>query len=172
MSDSAVLSQMRALQRKVGQTEVKEIPGGITGFSTFYDTGTWTPAYQGTTIAGTFTYVANGQTGRYTRIGNQVFIHCYVQISAISVAPTGNMQITGLPFTAANISTVDFSLAIGFMDRINTSANVIQLTALVRLATTVIWLGESFDNLAWARFPAANFNNGNEGLELSGFYQV
>lgn len=135
-------------------------------------TGTWTPAFQGTGTAGTFTYAANGQTGVYTRIGNQVFIHCYVQISAISVAPTGSMQITGLPLTAANITTVDFSLAIGFMDNINTSANVVQLTALVRLNTTVIWLGESFDNLAWARYPAANFTNASAGLEISGFYQV
>ena len=57
--------------------------------------GTWTPAFAGTTIAGSFTYAA--QLGRYTRVGNQVIIHAYVQISAIGVAPTGNMQITGIP---------------------------------------------------------------------------
>lgn len=154
-------------EERLKQTETKEVPGD-TGFSAFYAKGTWTPVFQGTGTAGTFTYI--GQTGTYTRIGNQVFIHGYVQISAITVAPTGNMQIIGLPFTAA--SSTDYSLAIGFLDNFNESAGCIQVTALVRNGTAQIWIGEVFDTAAWARFPATQFTTGTEGIEISGFYKV
>lgn len=159
--------QQRDMARQLEQQRVIERPGAA-GQTTFYAAGSWTPVIAGTTIAGTFTYV--GQVGRYVRIGSQVMIHGYVQISAIGVAPTGNMIITGLPFTSANV--LDYSLSIGFMDNINTSANIVQLTALVRINTAEIWLGEAFDNAAWARFPAANFTNASAGIEVSGVYQL
>lgn len=160
--------QRRDTARQLDQLRVIERPGAP-GQTTFYATGTWTPTFRGSTIAGTFTYT--GQVGSYTRIGNQVFVHAYVQISAISVAPTGSMVIAGLPFTVVN-NVQDYSLAIGFMDNINTSTNIVQLTALARVNTTDIWLGESFDNAAWARFPATNFTNALAGIEVSGSYQV
>lgn len=133
--------------------------------------GTFTPAFAGTGTAGTFTYVANGQKGAYARNGNQVTIHIYVQISAISVAPTGNMRITGLPFTAASVG-MDFSMAIGFPSNINVSATAIQLCAIIPLGGTTIDLYEMFDNAAAAAFPAANFGNANAAIELSGTYQI
>ena len=166
-----MLRRLQADDARLRQTETREVPGNIPGFTSFYATGTWTPAFQGTAIAGTFTYPASSQIGVWTRIGNQVFVHGYVQISAIAVAPTGSMQITGLPFTAAN-ALVDSSLAIGLMDNINTSAGIVNFMAMVRLNTTVVWLSESFDNAAWARYPAANFTNAAAGMELSGSYQV
>ena len=137
--------------------------------NTYYDSGTWTPAFTGTTIAGTFTYL--GAVGLWTRFGNNIFIHAYVQISAISVSPTGNMTITGLPYTADNLG-VDFSLAIGFASNINTSANIVQLTAIVRLNTARIDLYEAFDNVASTQYPAANFTNANAAIELSGVYRI
>lgn len=160
--------QLRNLQRQIEQTRTIERPGA-SGFDSFYATGTWTPAFAGTTVAGTFTY--NGQVGFYTRIGNQVLVHGFVSISAIAVNPTGNMIITGLPFTAANVG-LDFSVALGYVHNINTSANIVQLTAIVRLNSTQIWLGEEFDNAAWTQFPAANFTNAAAAIELSAVYQV
>jgi hypothetical protein len=54
-----------------------------------YEEGTWT----GTVTGGTFT---NLTTGRYTKIGRQVFATITPNTSAI----TGNIVISGLPFTA------------------------------------------------------------------------
>lgn len=160
MSELDVLKQLTQYQRTLDQVQVIERPG---------ITGSWTPAFVGTSTAGTFTYTA--QIGRWMRVSNQIFIHAIVGISAIAVAPVGSMYISGLPFTAANIG-MDYSLSLGFVGDINYSATAKELTALVRLNATEIWLGESFDNAAWARFPAANFTNANATLELSGFYQI
>jgi hypothetical protein len=65
-----------------------------------YEEGTWTPVVAGSTTAGTASYSA--AVGRYTKIGNRVFIQCYVDWS--SGTGTGSLWITGLPFTAANIT--------------------------------------------------------------------
>lgn len=162
------LATQRNILRRLEQTQVVERPGA-SGQNTFYEIGVWTPAFTGTTIAGTFTYGA--QTGVYTRIGNQVFMHAFIAISAIAVAPTGNMSITGLPFTAASVG-MDFSITFGYLHNINVSAAIIQLTGFVQLATARILLMESFDNAAAAQYPAANFTNAGAAIELSGVYQV
>jgi predicted RecA/RadA family phage recombinase len=73
-------------------------PGG-TGTLNFYETGTFTPAIEGTTIAGVGTYTA--QTGNYVRIGNLVFIS--VALNWTAHTGTGNINgITGLPFSSAS----------------------------------------------------------------------
>jgi hypothetical protein len=72
-----------------------------------YEEGTWTPVIAGSSTAGTATY--SSAVGRYTKIGNRVFIQCYVEWS--SGTGTGSLWITGLPFTAANISGGFTSLA-------------------------------------------------------------
>lgn len=61
-------------------------------------TGTWTPTFAGSTTAGAMTYYS--QVGNYTKIGNVVFVTAYIHISTISVAPEGDLRITGLPFTS------------------------------------------------------------------------
>lgn len=62
-----------------------------------YEEGTFTPTVVGTGTAGAGTYTT--QQGRYTKIGRQVFF----EISLAWTAHTGttNMNISGLPFTAA-----------------------------------------------------------------------
>lgn len=62
-----------------------------------YEEGTFTPTIFGTTAAGVGTYAA--QTGNYTKIGNRVFIDIYLSWTAHT--GTGDMEIRGLPFTAA-----------------------------------------------------------------------
>jgi hypothetical protein len=161
----------RDIARRLEQTQVKEVPGGITGFTSFYASGTFTPTYTGSTIAGTFTYIGGGQVGLYTRIGNQVFIHLFLQISAISVAPTGSMQISGLPFTAA-ASGLSYSLSVGFLSNVNTSANIVQLTAIALGGAPRIGLFEAFDNIATVAYPAANFTNVGAAMLISGSYSV
>lgn len=62
-----------------------------------YEYGTWTPVIEGTTSAGTGTYVV--QSGRYTKVGNRVFFDCNVAWNAHT--GTGNMFLSGFPFTPA-----------------------------------------------------------------------
>ena len=74
--------------------------GSGSALSTFVDWTSWTPTLTGATTAGTTTYT--NQVGYYTRIGNIVFIHYVLSITAAT--GTGNLTIGGLPFTASSSS--------------------------------------------------------------------
>lgn len=67
-----------------------------------YEEGSWTPTIVGSSSAGTGTYTT--QAGRYTKIGNLVFISGTIIWTAHT--GTGNILIGGLPFTsnATNIA--------------------------------------------------------------------
>jgi hypothetical protein len=64
-----------------------------------YQEGTWTPTIIASGTAGTPSYAA--QNGYFTRVGNLVFLTCYINVSSWSGSPTGNMTIGGIPFAAA-----------------------------------------------------------------------
>ena len=101
MSD---LMTQRDLARRLEQTQVTERPGGVTGFDTFYATGTYVPTYAGGTTAGATTYTT--QFGAWTRIGNVVIATGTVVWTAAT--GTGNAQFS-LPFTTANVTDQFFS---------------------------------------------------------------
>jgi hypothetical protein len=61
-----------------------------------YEEGTFTPTYTGASSAGTSSY--GNQTGTYTKIGNQVLVRIFVEVS--SATGTGTIVFGGLPFTA------------------------------------------------------------------------
>jgi hypothetical protein len=65
-----------------------------------YEEGTFTPTIVGTTTAGIGVYTA--QTGRYTKIGNRVYVNIYLSWSAHT--GTGNMRVDGLPYTSINVA--------------------------------------------------------------------
>lgn len=135
----------------------------------FYEQdGLWTPAFAGTGTAGTFTYVS--QIGYYTRVGAKCAVWADVRISAIGTPPTGNMTITGLPFTSA--SGVDSAFYLGFVSQFNYSAAVMDLTLDVSASSTTILIFESFDNLGAGNAPAANFTNAACRMILSGSYRI
>jgi len=70
-----------------------------------YEEGTFTPTIVGTSTAGTATYAANGQVGRYTKIGNRVFFDLFLSWTAHT--GTGDLQINGLPFTVQNTTNMN-----------------------------------------------------------------
>jgi len=61
-----------------------------------YEEGTWTPqlAFGGANVGMTY----SKQIGHYTKIGNVVTAHCYVQLTSKGTS-TGVASISGLPFT-------------------------------------------------------------------------
>ena len=64
-----------------------------------YEEGTWTPVVYGSTTSGTGTYTT--QTGVYIKIGSFVFVQIYINLSGHT--GNGNMDISGLPFTASSV---------------------------------------------------------------------
>lgn len=131
--------------------------------------GTWTPALTGTTIAGAFTY--DTQLGVYTRVGDLIYVFARINITAIGTSPTGNLTITGLPFTCKNDANVVTGLALGMVSQFNLSAGSLGLTLRVGNNTTTITVLEYFDNAAAANFPAAGLNTTAQ-IIFSGVYRA
>ena len=70
-----------------------------------YEEGNWTPTIFGGSSAGTYTYEAVRTGGRYTKIGNLVYIEGVLRISAITSAGSGALHFGGLPFTFGSVPT-------------------------------------------------------------------
>jgi hypothetical protein len=69
-----------------------------------YEEGTWTPTFSdGFYAMGSFSI----QSGRYVKVGRQVFIQMYIATGASGWTSNGNqIVVTGLPFTTTNDSSI------------------------------------------------------------------
>ena len=135
-----------------------------------YTEGTWTPIFFGSGTAGTFTYTI--QVGRYTRIGNLCFIRGHIAISAIAVAPTGDVYIRGLPLKSINLTNAHSAIEFGLISNFNYTNTAFQLTGRIDPNNIQIVMSESFDNVVKVDVPAANFTNAACELIFAGHYQI
>ena len=78
-----------------------------------YEEGTWTPTYTSSGTDPTFT--PNLQNGEYTKIGRLVYASFRLR-GAITGTKTGNLRISGLPFTS-NSSPANGSGGIGLTEQ-------------------------------------------------------
>ena len=88
----------------------------------WYEEGTFTPIVSGTTTAGTGTYTQ--QAGQYTRIGNRLFF--VINLGWTAHTGTGNMFISGFPFTSANIANTASPMSVRVQNLALTAGNVPQ----------------------------------------------
>lgn len=108
-----LIKALNDTRSRISNTELKETPADPNQ-SSFYALGVWTPTLVGLTIAGTFVYAATTK-GLWTRIGNTVFIRGRITLTSVSVNPTGNLTIQGLPLLPATIANVTSgNIAFGF----------------------------------------------------------
>jgi hypothetical protein len=93
-----------------------------------YEEGTWTPTVDGSTTVGVATYDA--QFGSYTKVGNRVIFSAYIAWSAHT--GTGNMRISGLPFTIAN-NGGNYSAVAVYLDASTalSALNVLQVRTII-----------------------------------------
>jgi len=106
-----------------------------------YAEGSWTPVIAGSTTAGTQTYTV--QVGRYVRIGNNVTVHGRVTTSAIGGTIAGNVLITGLPFTARNVTNLLPACSLGNVNNVTLTGGYFFWTAIVGPSTTSIAIVEN-----------------------------
>lgn len=131
-----------------------------------YDEGTFTPTFVGTGTAGTFTYEA--QLGRYTRVGDRVSYSLILQISAISVSPTGDLTIMGMPFTPAggvHASTI------GWQSGLTNTATYTQFGFYGESGDSHLYVTEFKSGAAGAFAPATALGSSVK-LIISGTYEV
>lgn len=159
MSEQDLQRQIDALTAQLERLRATDAPK--------YVESTWTPGFAGTGTAGTFTYV--NQQGTYTRIGNRVLLTGRLTISNITVAPTGTMKITGLPFTVA---TAYAPFSFGGIDNLVYPAGALQILAIAIIGQTYASIQYSVTNAPGVGYPAASFTNNSTDLVFSCQYQV
>jgi hypothetical protein len=82
-----------------------------------YEEGTWTPTIEGTGSAGTASYGL--RSGSYTKVGRLVFVWGIAEWS--SGTGSGNLKITGLPFSAANGACINVNFVLDLSYSNNTT---------------------------------------------------
>ena len=82
-----------------------------------YEVGTFTPHLS--TTGTNFSLIGYAtQTGEYVKVGDLVIAHVRLTLNALTVgSPTGNVRVSGLPFTSKD--TTDMASSIGFTSNIN-----------------------------------------------------
>ena len=98
-----------------------------------YEEGTWTVDVKGGTTAGTRTLLSSFAS--YTKIGRQVTCNFYVRWE--SGTGTGDLIITGLPFTSRNESGYYYAGTIGEFDRIDFTGGNIPSLSLAHNSTEI-----------------------------------
>lgn len=165
MSDITLQQQIRGLAAQLERLRKTDVPGVP---------GTWTPSLVGSTIAGTFTYTV--QAGTYTRLADTLLFRCRVQISAIAVAPTGNLQINGLPYTSVAIGAAGVSGGgqLAMWQGITLPAGYTQLMARMLSGNTFLNLSRGGSNSAQALVQGGELVlvGGVANFDVQGQYQL
>ena len=121
--------------------------------------GLFTPILIGSVTAGTQTY--STQVGNYSRIGNIVTFDIELELSAKDGATSGDLRVSGLPFTTASKTAVSLSFTEGW-----TIAAGRRMQGYINGA--FVTLLESND-LSKAFITEADFS-GNETIMIAGSY--
>jgi len=100
-----------------------------------YEEFTFTATVQGLTTAGTYSYAFREGSG--TKIGNRVSINIFVSWSSTGSDGSGDLIISGLPFTVGSFSAGD----IGYLNNIALNANSIA-TAYADTGNTYIRIAQ------------------------------
>jgi hypothetical protein len=133
----------------------------------WYEEGTFTPTMKGQSADGTITYVSN--LGRFTRIGNRVYIQLWVDINASSGA-SGQAMIYGLPYTVVNVADALQSVAIGRSNGLSMAGANQTLGGVINRNTSHIELRSWDTTDGMSDFPIGEFGTG--AIAISGFYEV
>jgi len=82
-----------------------------------YEVGTWTPTIAATSSNPTISYTSGEREGSYIKIGKLVHVDFWIRISSCSAQGSGDLRISGLPFSEgsnafrgqANFERFDFT---------------------------------------------------------------
>jgi hypothetical protein len=131
-----------------------------------YEEGDWTPTWS--SGGGTLNTNTTFTIGRYTKIGNVVHLWARLYTNSVS-SPTGQVTVSGLPFTVAN-TPPNQAMHLFTMNAINstlTGTPVIYfgLGTSTAIILNKIWnssefsgdIASYFDNDTWGYFHASYF---------------
>lgn len=155
------LLKQRRTERAYEQTKVVERPGV---------SGTFTPAFGGSGGNGTITY--DTQIGRWTRYGPLVICRIHINTNTVTVKPTGNLQIIGLPFTSANLAAVTGPAAVADFSNIDLTAGYTHMGVRTDASATTATLTQSGDNVGAAFIGGAAMTGNDVEVVLTLIYEI
>jgi hypothetical protein len=146
-------------------------PAGMTSeLLADYEEGTWTPVFSTTgTNFTSVTYI--NQTGRYTKIGDVVYVAGSLYTSAATIgSASGDLVIAGLPFTvnATRPSALSFSQSFNFLTNQPFAGQFRGGNTHARMYYRIAANGNS----STMGFAELNTSVNNNSVEFSGFYYV
>lgn len=131
-----------------------------------YETGTWTPSFAGSGSNPTVTY--SYQRGTYVKVGRQVTISCAINYTA-TTGGSGNLRISGLPFTSQTGQTERFSGMAGYNDSVakNLAFLIVDNSAVIDFydatttgTTATITVSQLVNGTKFLQFSMTYFANG------------
>lgn len=134
-----------------------------TNFMDTYQEGTFNPTVIGTSTAGTASYSV--QIGNYTRTGREVNFR--IALVWTGGTGTGNLQITGLPFTV-NANNGNCAVAMNFSSTLAVTAGYDQVNAFVGANSTNI----NFTEIDFNTASGSLAYDAGASITLSGCYYV
>jgi len=135
------------------------------GVYTDHSLGSWTPTLQGSSSAGTPTYV--NQAGNYTSSGYAIAAYFVVEASSLGGA-AGNLQIGGLPVPMSTSTVVNASCALSLTQGWNSAVSgVSQVTGQIANGQSVVGLNEIGNN-ANATSPVASWHTSPTTVKIVG----
>jgi hypothetical protein len=161
--DSDTARVIRDLQQRIARLEAK--PGPL------YQVDSFVPTWVGAGTAGTFTYTANACLVEWTILGNRLLYNGRIVISAISVAPTGALNIAGWPF--AGVSDANMAIAGGgamLSWAINVAAGYTDVNLNFTNGSSLAALVRSGDNVAVAGVQGGELITGD--CRFAGQYRI
>jgi hypothetical protein len=151
-----------------GNAEVArfDVSGDFTFTGAIGTTGTFTPSLVGTGGGSAHTYTV--RTGWYRKIGKQVYFTLRIALSAKDGTMTGNISVSGLPFTVSSTPGIA-SVTVGLVEGFTRATAGSQLLTFANVSGTAVSLIESlvaYTNTQPAAIGAAF------GIILSGTYET
>ena len=131
-----------------------------------YEEGTFAPQYSGDSGAGNYGYAR--QAGKYTKIGNTVYYSFYITTNVVNANASGNLIITGLPFTSGSNNEYYQGASIGYYASWN---NTYPSHALCDVNNTRLYIYKTHANTNIQHAVPTDVTNGTS-LIVSGHYHV
>lgn len=135
-----------------------------------FSSGTWTPTLQDASLSDGEGQTYSHQYGSYTKVGNRVFIHGSMKMTAIGTLTGPEARIAGLPFTSSSTSNSDGGVTVTYMD--GTAAPETPMTGLVVPNTTHIRLYETSTGSISTGVSVGNDIVADTGIKFYGQYIV
>lgn len=129
--------------------------------------GTWTPVISD----GTNNYTLSVAQGYYNLIGDVVFVFFKTTWTSIGSAGGGQLQMSGLPLTSANVANFRAGVSLSYVDGVDTTGTENQIVGAIAPNTTVILFTRVNDNATPTNI-AANTSSSSGALDGSAFYRV